>query len=506
MLKTLRKKGFAKKILWVIAVVVIISFGFFGKASLLNDNPQSFAGKIFGKKVSIQEFEKVLRQVQIQAIIYYGEDFKKIKSAINLESETWNRLILLHEIKKRKIKIDDQEVVDLIEQYPFFQRDGQFDSLLYNNTLRYAFRVKPREFEESMRNTLKINKLKEMQTNDIILNDNDIFNKYKTQKERAQITYVLITPEQFKNDVTFEETYLQQYYEKNKKHFLKPPSIKVDYIKMDFPEKEKTKKDKEGSLEERPSTSDEEYAVIDKMETIYQDLLDDPNIQKIAKKHDTTIETTDYFSMEEPIFTFGSFDALNKIFALEQGEISSPLETTSSMYIVKAKEKREAYIPEYEEAYSRVKKTVQNNEAKRIAKEKSKELLKRLQDHLNKAQVKNFSIAAKEMGLQIRKTPVFSRGQYLPVIGIAKNFQETAFSLNEKNKLSGVVPTEKGYCILYLDSYMPIDQNEYQEEKETFAAEMMDEKRMQKFNDYFARLKIEANLVNKLKKEKNEKM
>ena len=35
MLALMRKKGFAKKVIWAVAIVIIISFGFFGTAYLL---------------------------------------------------------------------------------------------------------------------------------------------------------------------------------------------------------------------------------------------------------------------------------------------------------------------------------------------------------------------------------------------------------------------------------------------------------------------------------------
>ena len=53
----LRKKGIAKKITWVIAIVIILCFGF-GTASMLsNSRPESYAGRLFGKKISFDEFE-----------------------------------------------------------------------------------------------------------------------------------------------------------------------------------------------------------------------------------------------------------------------------------------------------------------------------------------------------------------------------------------------------------------------------------------------------------------
>lgn len=103
MLKILRKKGVAKKIIWFIAIVIIISFGFFGTASLLsNQRNTGYAGKIFGKKISFDQFEKVYGHVAIQALIKYGDNFNKIREHLDLESQTWDRLIMLHEAKKER--------------------------------------------------------------------------------------------------------------------------------------------------------------------------------------------------------------------------------------------------------------------------------------------------------------------------------------------------------------------------------------------------------------------
>ena len=98
MLKILRKKGVAKKVLWGIAIVIIISFGFFGTANYTNNSSgPSFAGKIFEKRIPIEKFEQAYQRTRLQAFLRYGENFNKISSFLNLEAETWDRLILLRE-------------------------------------------------------------------------------------------------------------------------------------------------------------------------------------------------------------------------------------------------------------------------------------------------------------------------------------------------------------------------------------------------------------------------
>ncbi len=494
MLKALRKKGFAKKVLWAVAIVIIISFGFLGSASLLNNTTSKYAGSVYGKKISFSQFEKVYKQVQLEALMHYGKDFKTINSMLNLEAQTWNRLILLHEANRKRIKVTDKEVITTIEQYPYFQRDGQFDSLLYDNALRYAFQIKPRDFEESIRNTIKLSKLQKMQTENIEVSDKELLQSYKKQNEKAQVSYVLINATQFLNDVTIEDAYLKQYYTEHKTEFLRPPSIKVDYVKIPFPE---TKKEEQKEGEKAPENS--KFETYQKAEEMYQDLVENSNFDAIAKKYNVEVKTTNYFSIEKPLFIFGSFDALNKIFHLKVDEINAPLETTEGMFIVRMKEKRDSYIPEFKDALEDVKTSAKNNEAKRIAQIRAKQYLEKFQEGI-KNQL-SFPSIAKSLRIEAHQTPLFNRGQYLPIVGLEKNFQETAFKLTPDNRLSDIIGTSKGYCILYQDSYVPFDSNKFQEEKEAFKQNLLIEKKMQSFNDYFARLKTEANLTSNRQKD-----
>ena len=499
MLKLLRKKDVKKKIIWAVVVVIIIAFGFGGTIYLLNDiNSTSYAGKIFGKKVTFEDFKDAYRNVRIQAIMRYGDNFRNIEQYLNLESETWDRLILLREAKKRKIKVSDKEIVERIERYPFFQRNSQFDPILYKNILRNLFRIKPRQFEESIRDAIKFGKLYEQKTQSITIPENDIFEAYKNQNEKAQISYVFITPEQFKNNVTLNKEMTQKYYEENKIEFLLPASIKVNYLKFEFPEAPVSDEKTPDSAASEKLTKEKDLA-LESADAIYDELLVNPKLDVIAKKHNLKIETTDFFSMEKPNLSLGwSYENLNQIFQLETNEISDILETPKGYYIVQIKEKKAAYVPEYAEAEKKVQEAVITNEAKNIAKQRTQAYLLSINQEINKTKLKDFPKAAKALGLEIYQTPIFNRGQYLPKIGPAKDFQEAAFQLTENNPISPVVETENGYCILHLDSYIPVTNEDYQKNKSKVAETLLNEKKNKVFSDFLSQLRTDAQLQNNL--------
>ena len=190
MLKLMRKKGFAKKIILAIAIVIIFTFGFMGTAYLVTGSGgTNYAGKIFGKKIPVEDFNKIYQNARIQAVRQYGFNLNKVAHLLNLEAQTWDLLILLHEAKKRKIKISNDEIVNSIEKDNSFKKNDQFDVLLYNTILR-NLQIRPRDYEENVRDNLKIAELYKQVTSSVVLVDEDVFKEYQNRNEKIQTSYV----------------------------------------------------------------------------------------------------------------------------------------------------------------------------------------------------------------------------------------------------------------------------------------------------------------------------
>lgn len=179
MLKLLRNKKTAKKIWIGLAVIIIISFVFFGFEDVFgNKNKKGYIGKISGKKITTAEFNDSLNAVRNTAIMQFGDNLEQIEKSLNLEAQAWQRIALLETAKKLKIKVSDQEVVTQVENYPFFKRNGVFDSKIYNELLKYVFHTPARTFEEQTRQNLMISKLYSKITDDIKVDDKEIKDRY----------------------------------------------------------------------------------------------------------------------------------------------------------------------------------------------------------------------------------------------------------------------------------------------------------------------------------------
>ncbi|MBI5416320.1 MAG: peptidylprolyl isomerase [Candidatus Omnitrophica bacterium] len=500
MLKLLRKKGIAKKILWVVAVIIVLSFGFFGRAYLLVDKQQADdAGKIFGKKIPLDEFKKAYGAVRLQALIRFGDKFNDIARFLNLEAEAWDRLVLLREVHRRGIQVKDEEVVRTISQYAFFQRDGRFDPLLYKDILRYAFRVSAREFEENTRDNLKFAKLLEQETAKATVSDEEIKDAFKRENEKVQVSYILVTPDQFKNEVSSREDEAKNYYAQNKNAFLVPPTVNVEYISLDFPAPEPVKEETKDAPAPATTAEDLKKPVKEKADKIFQELLVDPDLQKIAPQYNVEVKTSGFFSQEEPNLSLGwSYELLNNIFQMAENSVNEPFETPRGVLIAKIKEKKESYVPEYAQVADKVKEAVLKGKAKEIARKKTEEYLAQIKEEFGKTNLQDFAQTGKDLGLEIHQTPVFGRGEYLPVVGIAKDFQEAAFALTQENNLSGVVETEVGYSVLHRDSYVPADEKQFEERKGKLAESLLTNRRTETFNDFLNNLRLKANITSNI--------
>jgi hypothetical protein len=143
---------------------------------------------------------------------------------------------------------------------------------------------------------------------------------------------------------------------------------------------------------------------------------------------------------------------------------------------------------------------VLQNEALKLSKQKAAEYLKTIQETFAPLKRPDFAKTAKGLGLEIYQTPLFARGEYLPKIGIVRDFQDKAFALTPEKSLSDLVETPKGYCILHLDSRVPASKDDFQKDKAALSQQLLLEKKNAVFNEFITRLRLNAKLEDHVSK------
>jgi len=225
MLKLLRNRKTQKKIWIGLAIIIIPAFAFWGFGGSGRDGEESaVAGKIFGKTVSSLEFREAQTAVKTLALMQFGDKLPEIEKYLNFEGQAWERLILLHEAKRRRISVNDKEVIETIQSAPYFQDQDGFSNKIYQEILRYNLRLQPRAFEEQTRQNLILAKLYKQITQNLKLNDDQIRQEYLKANQELNIDYIASRFEDFSKTINPSQPEIDKYFDQNKAMFKEPPT------------------------------------------------------------------------------------------------------------------------------------------------------------------------------------------------------------------------------------------------------------------------------------------
>ena len=471
MLEILRRKGVNKTILWIIAIVVILSFGIFGTAYRL-DNSVNSAGTMFGHNVNIKDFEQAYSDARDQAIRIYGDEYFKKGSRLDLEQEAWDRLTLLKEAQKRNIQVNDQEVVAYIASFPFFQRNGQFDQTLYVEIVQNPsiFDRTTHDFEEGVRKQLIIKRLIESIAPEVAFTDAQLKKEYQKRNEKITLQYVLFNASDFGKNSSANDDEIKTFYEQRKEQFRTSPTIVLNYVQT------------------------KEKALAD---TLSKELTPRSDFAAVAKKLKLEVKTSAAFTQDAPILTFASNpDNIPKFFAMKPGEYSPPLEAPDGWQIVQLKEKSDSSLPALQDVKDKVKAAVLLEKGFALAKPHADKALAALTEALK---TKNFKAAATGLGLKVEETPAFGRKDYVANVGLIQEFQQEADLLNANKKLSGVISTSQGPAIIYLEKMEKPQDGQFESDKENFRQMLSAEERNQILITFISQLRAKADVHSKLK-------
>ncbi|MFH1406876.1 MAG: SurA N-terminal domain-containing protein [Candidatus Omnitrophota bacterium] len=484
MLKFLRRHH--KMIMWVVAVSVIATFVLWGTVVRQGDTGPNYAGKLFGKKISIQEFSHYFDEVRIIALLRYGDMFPKILPQLNLYAQTWERILLVKEAKKLGLKVSNKELVTAIAGIPLFQHKGKFNDDLYERLVQTAFRAKARDFEESIRDTLLMAKVQEKIISEVNLTDDMVKEEYKKAHEKGRASYILIDPKEFKDQIQPSGDMLKAYYSAHKDDFRKPDQVCIEYIGLDF------SKDTESSAKKT-------------IEDISYEAVETSNLEELSKKYNASYGKTDFFAQNEPIAQLGYRPEITfAAFMLDENEISDIIKTQKGYYVIRLIAKKPSYIPGYEEIEDTVRRAYVDSKANELAKQKASAVMAQMQEKLSHGE--NFASAAGLVSAEggyasgVMKTGLFSRGEYIKGLGESTEFVDALFSIKQ-NQIAGPAKTAKGYAIVTMDEYVPMDEEAFEKDKEEFRKQITQAKQLEYFNNWFLDLKRRADLVSYIKKQ-----
>jgi len=468
-LKIFRSKKFTKRTLIVLLVLIIPAFVLWGVGNL-GSGPE-LIGKIAGKVIYPRDLANSADGIKAQILFSHGDNFNVfrqiLKNRVLINYMAWERLILLNASRGKSPKITNQDVIAFISQHPVFQRNGVFDTSVYNYVLRNALSMDPRQFEELIRENLGIHFFRQSLLSDIKVSDEEVRKEFDKTSDKVTFSYVFLDKSLFLNDVSVSEEEVKTYYDKNKAEFFEKTKAEVDYVKIDFQDAE-TRKSAVRILKEILPILSENSA----------------EFKETAAEYELDYAAPKPFPVDgipEGVPFFEDFQ--REAFRLEEGNLSSPIfssqEDIGTVYILrKIKD-----IPPAQESFE----TVREEIIKLLTEKKCLVLAKKEADVLYNDMTKNdltLKQAAKELNQEIRETKDISFSGYIENVGPAESVVLAARVAGDGNPMPPVT-LKNGVLLGTVKNIIPGEESEFVAQKEAIRKQLLDAKQMAAIKAWF---------------------
>lgn len=218
----------------IILALILVPFALFGIDSYLNQAGNNLSiAKVNGYKIALPEYNRAIENVRNRIM----SEGKKVDPAMFDSFEFKESVIdglitkqlLNNDIKKSRFRITDQQLSQYIIGMPEFQKDGKFSQEIYDKVLQNN-QLTPKKFEESIRNDLLIQQVRDGLQKLIFIPPNNLAETLKATSQQREISVAEFKTKEYMTKANIAEKDMQAFYDQNKSKFLAPEQVKAEFV------------------------------------------------------------------------------------------------------------------------------------------------------------------------------------------------------------------------------------------------------------------------------------
>lgn len=452
MLQTLQQKmsGLLAKI--VLGIIVLIFGAFFGIEGYFNPRSETFVAKVDGHPIPQELFRDRFNNMRMQMQRAYGkafdpQTFDTPETKRRVLDQMINEQLIIDADQKLGVTVPPGQIRSEIENIPGFQVGGKFNLDQYRMWLD-SQRKSPAEFEQTVRHSLQIRQLTDQLALGTVITDAQVNNYLRLRDQTRDFRFVKL--ERPTVDVKITDDAIAAYYKAHQQQFMTPEKVSLNYVELNEATMQANAEVDDATLKQeyadqkarfvapeqrlashilisvdKNANAAAQKAALAKAQSIEQQLKDGKSFEALAKADSDDLGSKaqggDLGWLEKGI-TDPAFESA--LFALKKGEISAPVKSEEGYHIIELRDIRAEKVRSFDEVKGELTKKYLDEARDR----KYSDISGKLTDAVYQDPT-SLAPAAKELGLTVEKTGLFSRsgGQ-----GIAANpgVVKMAFSSN----------------------------------------------------------------------------
>jgi len=438
-----RAQGF---IAWVIVILIIIPFALFGINEYFETDSNVYVAKVNDVPIPEFEFRRVYQgERAFRQSIVGGDLDSPFMNDDSIKRSALDRIVntevMSQAASANGFDVGDQLLLQSIATREEFQTDGVFDSALYNNLLRQN-NLTPGDFEENVRREMMATQFVSGVMDLAIVTDYELDALLRVQEQTREIGYLVLKAEALKEKQVsreFSDDEIKQHYDKNIQRFALPEQVSLEYIELSSKDLISDVEVDETILQELYEDRIESFGVPEERHARHilinaEEGLSDTEIEAARSKATGLLEKIQAGESFETLAKEESDDAGSAIdggdlgyfgrgmmvtafddvvFSMKEGEVSELVQTPFGFHIIKLEDIREGSSKSFEEVRADLELSYREQQAEDV-------LFDRLEvlSNLTYENPDSLSIAAEEMGLEIKTVDFFDRSGG---VGIAAN-------------------------------------------------------------------------------------
>ena len=445
---------------WSLALVVLTFIAFYIPSFLDTTTPvgasaSDVVATVNGKDIRGLDFQ---RRYQNQMTAYqqqYGGSInEQLLRQLGVDQQILQQMVdeqaALAEAERQGIRVSDEELAQQIFSIPALQENGRFigEARYEQLLLSQNPPMNKGDFEENLRRSMMIDKLRSAVTGWLAVTDTDVEREYKTRNEKVKLQVVALTADKFRDKVAVSDADINSYYTAHQAEYRKGEQRKIKYVLVDRDQLRSritvTPQDVDSYYNSNVQqfqtpeqvrashillkTEGKDEAAVRKQaeDVLKQAKAPGADFAALAKKFSEDDGSKanggdlDYFSKGRMVPEFEQ-----AAFTLQPGQISDLVKSQFGFHIIKVVDKKPAATRTLDEVRPQIQQTLQAQRVEQQITERTRDLDARI------TKPADLDVVGKEAGASIAESGFFAREDPIPTLGPAPEVAAQAFQLKD---------------------------------------------------------------------------
>ena len=481
-----RHKGWLKWSLGLVAAamaVFLIPTDFLGPTTTttVGASPGETIAEVDGREITAGDFQqRYLSQIQAYRNQFGGSINDTLLRQLGVDQQILTQMIdeevALIEAQRHGITVSDEELARQILSMPGLQENGRF---IGEERYRQLLQVQnppmtPAQFEDSLRRSMIIDKLRAALTDWVAVADADVEREYRQRNEKVKLQVVALTADRFRSEVMVTDADVAAYYDSRKAEYRVGEQRKVKYLLLDRDQARQKVAVPPSDVQRYYNDNISMYQTPEQVRARHILLntagKDEAEVRKRAEEILAQIKGgADFAALAQKVSEdegskaqggdLGLFgrgrmvpEFENAAFALEAGQVSDLVQSQFGFHIIKVEEKQAATTQTLDEVRPQIQQTLTMQLADQQIGDRATQLDERL------ATPADLETVAKELGVMVQESGFFQREDPVPGLGAAPQVSDEAFAL-EQGQVSDALASPRGPVFITVterkDPYVP---------------------------------------------------